>query len=266
MERLAYTETGDPEGPQVWIIHGIMGSSRNWGMMVKRLHKTYPHLRIISLDLRCHGESSDMSGPHSVTRCAEDLNQLTAVLGKPQCIIGHSFGGKVALCYASLFASGLEMVWTLDSPLDDEMLLGHREIAKMIDACQSMPTPLETRAGVIDYFTTRGFSLGVAQWMTTNLKRTSLGFEWRFNLEGIQDLIQDYWSIDGWALLEEIPRSTQLYLLRAERGLRWSDEAIQRIAAVAPHISTPILEDSGHWVHVDQLDALIDMLDILNDL
>ena len=124
MELLAYTEIGSSDGPQVWIIHGIMGSRKNWGMMVRRLHEAYPHLRIISLDLRCHGESADISGPHSVTRCAEDLNHLALVLGRPQCIIGHSFGGKVALCYASLFASDLEMVWTLDSPLDAELQTG----------------------------------------------------------------------------------------------------------------------------------------------
>ena len=160
-----------------------------------------------------------------------------------------------------------ERVWTLDSPLVADVRPGHGEVARVIEACGNMPLPRHSRLAVTGYFTDKGFSTGIAQWMTTNLRRVcpedglgSEGFTWKFDLSGINSLIDDYWKLDGWSLLSQIQPSISVHLLRAERGLRWTDEDEERIKLGFPHVNVPLLKDSGHWVHIEQLDALIKML------
>jgi len=118
-----------------------------------------------------------------------------------------------------------------------------------------MPQP--SRRALSEALVARGLSLGVAQWMTTNLRpRAAGGFEWRFDLDGIEALLEDYWRLDGWALLGLLPASTRVHLLRAERGLRWSEEASARLRRERPTAASPVLADAGHWVHIDQPQAL----------
>lgn len=268
---LSYTQSGPTEGRRVWVLHGIMGSKQNWSRFVRHLSMRYPALSITSVDLRCHGLTPHFVGPHTVADCAADLDRLGVQIGYPQAIIGHSFGGKVALHYAADRSregdlKGLDRVWTLDSPLSAQPQPGHSEVSRVIAACAELPTPQPTRQAVTEYFTARGFSLGIAQWMTTNLRRLTRdesaegGFTWRFDLSGISELIKSYWQVDGWSLLSEINSDVRLHLLRAERGMRWSQEDAERIAREAPHVNTPLLADSGHWVHIDQLEALIELM------
>lgn len=268
---LSYQQSGNPSGRRVWVLHGIMGSKQNWSRFARRLGERHPELHITTIDLRCHGLTPHCAGPHRVIDCARDLEALGAHIGEPQALIGHSFGGKVALQYAALKSLqgsdvALDRVWTLDSPLPAQRQQGHSEVANVIEACGSMPLPQPTRKAVIEYFTDLGFALGIAQWMTTNLRRLSLeespsgGFTWRFDLEGVRALIHNYWEVDGWELLHQISPQVRIHLLRAERGLRWSEEDAARIKRELPHVETPLLLDSGHWVHIEQLDALIELL------
>jgi esterase len=257
-------QTSETPPDEVWVLHGILGSRQNWARFARLLSEANPQLSILTIDLRCHGESPEFSGPHTVNACAQDLQELARSRGEPSVIIGHSFGGKVALSYATKHPRNLRTVWTLDSPLDAAPQAGQSEVLRLIETCAQAPLPLHSRAMLIEWFVEQDFAMGVAQWMTTNLKRSPEGLVWKFNLEGMRALITDYWRIDGWALLQEISQSVSLNLLRAERGMRWTEEATARVARVAPQANAPLLVNSGHWVHIDQLDALIEMIGDLN--
>ena len=78
MPILAHTVFGasDPDSPTVFLIHGILGSRRNWASSARRIVGRYPHWRVVSIDLRGHGDSHGHHGPHTVEACARDLVDL----------------------------------------------------------------------------------------------------------------------------------------------------------------------------------------------
>ncbi|MCH6258282.1 alpha/beta fold hydrolase [Puniceicoccaceae bacterium K14] len=91
---LFYREFGEAGNPQMVILHGLMGSSRNWQAAAADLGAKY---HVFCLDLRNHGESPHVA-PHSYDGMAEDVLDWMAShsVTKP-ILMGHSMGGKLAM-------------------------------------------------------------------------------------------------------------------------------------------------------------------------
>jgi pimeloyl-ACP methyl ester carboxylesterase len=91
---LHVTETGDPEGPLVVFVHGTMDRGASFAHLARRLRD----LRCVRYDRRGYGRSRATGPPAGVQEHVDDLLQ---VLGeRPAVVVGHSFGGTVALTAA----------------------------------------------------------------------------------------------------------------------------------------------------------------------
>ena len=113
---LNYSVLGNPMGVCVALLHGIFGSGNNWRGFVQRLLEERPDLRIILIDLRNHGSSPHFFNENTVMQSAIDVLDLQRVVGTFQAVIGHSFGGKIALQCANIpFHNEIEEIWALDS-------------------------------------------------------------------------------------------------------------------------------------------------------
>ena len=91
--------SGNLETPKstVVFIHGFGLDKRQWGPQVDKLVEGGN--RVITYDLRGFGESSIPSGPYSHT---DDLEALLKTLTvESAVIVGHSFGGAVAIDFAA---------------------------------------------------------------------------------------------------------------------------------------------------------------------
>jgi len=245
-------------GRTAFILHGILGSRRNWRSFTRRLARTYPGWRYVTVDLRGHGDAHGLPGPHTVDACAADLARLAEAIGEaPRAVVGHSFGGKVALRYAARAPTGLTSVWSLDSPPGLwRRGAGGDEISRVFATIRRLPMPAESRVAVSDHFTAHGFGRGVAGWMTTNVRRTQGGVEWRFELSVLEALLSDYATLDAWDVIERPPAGVTPHVLMAGQGARWSEVARRRLDR-AHKARQHTLEESGHWVHVDDPDGLI---------
>jgi len=84
-------------------MHGILGSKRNWRTPAKLLTQISPELRVLALDHRGHGRSHGLSGENTLLAAAADVRSIvhseSITPQKLQLLVGHSFGGKVALIY-----------------------------------------------------------------------------------------------------------------------------------------------------------------------
>ncbi len=249
-------------------LHGILGSGRNLRTLATRLVEQLPRLRVVLVDLRCHGDSTGAPPPHTLQACAEDLRSLGQHLGAlPAAVIGHSFGGKVALTYAHENTDDtLRQVWTLDTtpgartPADpDELGVTH-----VVDLLQDVPLPLASRQALVEILTARGTSQALAQWMTTNVKPVSPpgpagGLTWKFDLAGVRELLASYFATDLWPVLEHPPSGLELHVVRAGREPRWTPAILRRLQDLPPAVHLHSL-DAGHWLHSEDPEGLLALL------
>lgn len=248
-----------------WLLHGILGSGQNLRTVARRLAQAAPEWGFVLPDLRNHGESHGAPPPHTVAACADDLDALADAIGvRPRTAIGHSFGGKVALVWgarAEARGDAVDRVWALDVPPGrPEMPLAlHSEVVLVVQALRTIPVPLARREDIVAILTNLGFSLGLAQWMTTNLRMGDDGFTWRFDLDGIEAMLRDYATVDAWPWLADPARRARVDVVRAARSDRWADAELARFSGPRD-LHLHVLPDAGHWLHVDNPEGLLALL------
>ena len=113
--RLAYREWGEAAAPPVVLVHGITSCSLSWWRVAERLASRY---RVIATDNRGHGDSSAPASGYRFDDQAEDTAQLMTALGiERAAVIGHSWGGAIAVSLASGAHSELVERLALEDPL-----------------------------------------------------------------------------------------------------------------------------------------------------
>jgi pimeloyl-ACP methyl ester carboxylesterase len=102
-QRVTFLEAGaDSDGPVVVLLHGLASSSLTWSSVVPLLGR---HAHVIAPDLLGHGQSAKPpTGDYSLGAYAAGLRDLLVTLGRDRAtIVGHSFGGGVAMQFAYQF-------------------------------------------------------------------------------------------------------------------------------------------------------------------
>ncbi len=242
----------DPQpGQTAYLLHGILGSGRNWRAFGRTLAGAAPGWRFVTVDLRHHGDSHGQIGPDTLDACARDLAELATVAGSPRVVFGHSFGGKVALASIGVVAS-LRGVGVLDAvptrvPPED---LG-ADVLAVLEAVERIAMPVASHDAVREALMAAGMGAAVAGWMTTNLTRQGDGLVWRFDLTRVRAMLTSYAESDLTPALRT--PGCDVRILRAGRSGRWTDEALDAIAGV----DVTLVAEAGHWVHVDAPEATL---------
>ncbi|HEX6927339.1 MAG TPA: alpha/beta hydrolase [Longimicrobiaceae bacterium] len=262
---LNYTAVTPPQGGAAsWLLalHGIYGSGRNWGTIARRLVQKRPDWGVLLVDLRLHGESTaGFSPPHTVAAAAADIAELVAVEGlAATAVLGHSFGGKVALEYARGHGEGLRQVWAVDSTLNASEPSG--SAWQVLQAVRSLPDRFPSREALIEGLGRHGHPPELASWLGMNLERADGELRWRLDWDGVEEMLRDYFRTDVWEVVEAPPDDVEVHVLRATESSALGPEDVARIrAAEAAHSRTHIHElVGGHWIHVDNPDALVELL------
>ena len=97
------------------LVHGSMDRQSGFARLVK-------HLRdfgeVVTYDRRGYGRSTPHSGPFGIEAQVADLIGLLE--GRPAVLVGHSFGGNVALAAAERYPSLVKGVVVYETPLSWE--------------------------------------------------------------------------------------------------------------------------------------------------
>lgn len=252
---------------QMLLLHGIYGAGRNWGSIARRLVRARPEWRVVLVDLRSHGKSPRLA-PHTIDCCAADLLDLEDHLGRrADAVLGHSFGGKVALLYGRLRAEGGGdgararcQLWIVDSSPSAGRPGGGAW--RMLGVLRRHPGPFGSRAEAVDAVASEGFSPLVANWMAINAVRTDTGLEWRIDPDEMEAYLRDYFRTDAWDVVERPPAGTSLRFIRALGSSVLDDAAGRRIRGAARGTGRVVLHEveGGHWVNTENPGALLELL------
>lgn len=133
--RRAYRRVG--QGPALLLIHGLGCDSSTWDDVIDALAERFT---VIAPDLLGHGESDKPDADYSVGGYANGMRDLLTVLGVDKVtVVGHSFGGGVAMQFAYQFPERTERVVLVASGG-----LG-REVSPLIRALTLPGSPLALR-------------------------------------------------------------------------------------------------------------------------
>jgi pimeloyl-ACP methyl ester carboxylesterase len=110
-QEFSYLESG--VGPALLFIHGLTGSQRNWAHLVDALNHDH---RVLAPDLFGHGASAKVMGDYSLGAHAATLRDLLDLLGIDRVtLVGHSFGGGIAMQFCYLFPERVERLVLVSS-------------------------------------------------------------------------------------------------------------------------------------------------------
>jgi pimeloyl-ACP methyl ester carboxylesterase len=143
---LHYVQRGS--GPDVVLIHGVTSSLAMWyNGVLPALTERY---RVTIYDLRGHGLSDITPNGYTSAQMAEDLHALMDATGVDRpVIVGHSFGGAIALHFAALYPHRVAGVVMLDSGL---ACLRHLRIIEGWSGWKERPEELMKRGLTLEQF------------------------------------------------------------------------------------------------------------------
>jgi pimeloyl-ACP methyl ester carboxylesterase len=248
---------------RLFFLHGIFGSGRNWSAIARGVVRARPDWEAVLVDLRLHGDSGDAPAPHTIAACADDVARLSRALpdnGGPTALLGHSFGGKVALLASERLAPPCVQGWVIDStPSAGVTGAGAREMMRLLGR---VPGPFATRRDGADAIEAGGFPRFVAEWMATNLVRVDDGYTWRFDLGAMDALLRDFFASDLWERVERPPGVCEYRFVGASENSILSAEDTARIERLESE-GAPVQLDTlagGHWLNVANPEGLIALI------
>ncbi|MBV9774153.1 MAG: alpha/beta hydrolase [Gemmatimonadetes bacterium] len=249
--------------PERWllVLHGIYGSGRNWGSVARRVVEARPEWGILLVDLRLHGQSRGFAGPHTLAAAAADVDALVEHLDfHAAAVLGHSFGGKVALVYAGHHADGLRQVWVMDSTLDVREPSG--SAWRMIEAVRALPPEFASRAEAVEGLERAGYPTGLGQWMAMNLENQDGVYRWRLDLDGVEEMLRDFFRTDLWHVVESPPAGAEVHVVKATESNSLDEESEARLEALGRSNGRVFLHrvQGGHWINTDNPDAIVKLL------
>ena len=258
--RLYHELVTPPAGaPDAWlyILPGIFGSGRNWATVARRLVAERPDWAVVLVDLRQHGGSQGFGPPHSLQTAAGDVHRLADVTERPMsAVLGHSFGGKVALELAPLEPPPAD-VWIIDSTPEAREPGG--SAWSMLSVLRALPPAFGSRDEAVQAMQARGIEAATAQWMATNLERVDSAMRWRFELPAMEALLLDFFRTDAWPVVRNPPGQVRLHFVRASQSSVMSSDTAERIQRANARVTLHTLE-GGHWLNADNPAAVVSLL------
>ncbi len=249
---LFFRDLGGAGKPPLVILHGLLGSSRNWQTAGGDLTASH---HVLALDLRNHGRSPHADDMGYAAMVGDVLGWLDARGLRRTALMGHSMGGKVAMALACRHAERVGRLVVVDIAPKDYLSAAHRaEFATMNELDLRS---LQSRAEAEMRFEGRVGDWAMRKFLATNLERVpeaaaragGAAWRWMINLPAIT------------AALPELERSP----LRADE--RFGGDALVVTgaksdyvgpadwAAVADHFPRARLEviaGSGHNPHMEK--------------
>lgn len=261
------TIVDEDASPHQWmvILHGIYGRGANWRAFARAMATRRPNWGFVLVDLRMHGLSQGAPGPHTLQACAQDVLRLIDEReergDKVQAVLGHSFGGKVALEMLRE-RPGLGDVWAIDSgPGRHPQAMQDKthSVVRVLRLLRGLPERFESRAAFVTEVIASGFARPLADWLAMNLELDGAEYRLTLDVDAMGELLESYFRADLWPVLETSRRPVRFAIATNSSAI--SDDEAARLGELERegHVVATRVEGS-HWLHVDAFSALVDLV------
>lgn len=248
--KLHYTTQG--QGKPVFIIHGLLGSSRNWSSFSKKLSESF---QVVTLDLRNHGQSGH-ADTMTYADMASDILALMEDFGMERAsFIGHSMGGKVAMTFALQHRSMIEQLVIMDiAPVSYK-----NELLPLLDAMTGLPLgDITSRTHADSLLSLHVPDSSLRLFLLQNLIQDGENYRWRVNLNSIRKSLIDIDGFPAPVSVKSHPVRT-LFLGGAESGYL-KPHHYPIVKKYFPRAQIHIIDGAGHWLHIDKPDKVLEMV------
>ncbi len=235
--------TDDGQGPPVVLIHSSVSANRQWRALTDALKDRY---RVLAINLFGYGETTPWPGTAAQTLYAQAqlVMALCEEVGAAPHLVGHSFGGSVALKVAALMGSRVESL-TLIEPNPVYLLRqngrteaflesrGLRDHVKCYGALGDWPKVAERFA---NYWS------GDGAWSTLPEKRrAAFVASLPPNFHEWDAVMEEETTLEVWQALE-----ARTLVISAADTRRTIKEIVALFAQACPHWAFHTLPEGGH--------------------
>lgn len=254
-------------------LHGMLGRGNNLRSVARRFVDAHPGWDALLVDLRGHGASPKGSPDPSLQAAANDVLPLCTGQPAVAAIIGHSFGGKVALEVARrLPPQHLAHVVTLDTNpgvRQPSEVTGTDSVVAVLQLLSNLPKVHASRTAFIDALQGRGLSRMLAQWLAQSTEPSNEpspaapgAVRFALDLGELRALLASYFATDLWPFLSQGSPGLQIHLIIGERSTSYAPhdrERATRLSAAHPGLTVDLLP-TDHWVHAEDPEGLLRLL------
>jgi pimeloyl-ACP methyl ester carboxylesterase len=212
-------------GAPIVLLHGLASTSHIWNLTAPLLAQNY---RVVALDQRGHGTTAKPDGEYGYEAIVGDLRAFLQALGLQRpVVVGHSWGGNVALAYGASYPQEPRALVLLDGGTFD--IQGRLTWEEALE--ELSPPPL---AGMpLADFKTR-----MRTWMSEDLLTPE-----------VEAAVLANFEIDAEGrIAPRLPRELHLRILRA----MWE----QRPGNLYPRVQCPVLILPARWQDRDDPERL----------
>ena len=230
--------------PALVLLHGLLGSSRNWGTIGRALQQRFD---VHVLDLRNHGNSPHAESMRWSELCG-DLRDYFAAAGLTDIVlVGHSLGGKIAMRYAAEYPEQVRKLVIVDiaakayPPYHDQEFRAMKSVA-----VNELASRKEAEAMLAPLVT----DWAMRQFLLTNLVRDEAtgAFRWQANIEALHASLP---HIRQNSLLATDRYHGPVLLVRGAKSNFIEDGDAEEMRHWFPKLREVIVPKAGHNVHVE---------------
>lgn len=253
MVPLFHRDFGGAGKPPLLLLHGLLGSSRNWQTVGADLAATY---HVLALDLRNHGLSPH-DDAHDYDAMERDLAAWMDAQGMMSAtILGHSMGGKAAMAFACRRPGRVDALVVVDIAPKTYTLDQHDENFAAMNALDL--AALKSRQEAEAFLTTRIKDWAMMKFIATNLERAADGkFFWRVNLAVLTRELRTM-GRTPFGPADAFKGPTLFVLGGKSRYVKPEDHAA--IHAHFPQAKIETIANSGHNPHIEARTEFVEVL------
>ncbi len=237
------------EGPPVILLHGSVSSGRQWAALAAHLEKKF---RVFSPDLPGYGlaRETPVSTADGLKEYVCAVRSIMATAGEPVHLVGHSFGGAIALSVAACAPDAIASLSVIepasfhllrDGGKAERKLFARIEgVAASVAADVAVDDPQSALARFIDFWHGKG------AWDTTLLDdRQRL-------IEGVGSILSDFRGLFGedWSIEACMAFQFPVLSIMGVDSVDVTQRLSELIAEASPRGQLHMVFDAGHMLPI----------------